>query len=83
MQRGICFTNFIPRSKPLRRQACSVLPVNSALDTPPIICFLVGALLWQFVLRCIDIFILFFNFLFTRFINTPLIRLLRFSGFLI
>jgi len=30
-QRGICFANFAPRCKPLRRQAGSVLPVNLAL----------------------------------------------------
>lgn len=31
LQRGICFANFTPRRKPLRRQAGSVLPVNLAL----------------------------------------------------
>ena len=31
LQRGICFANFTPRCKPLRRQAGSVLPVNLAL----------------------------------------------------
>lgn len=32
LQRGICFANFTPRCKPLRRQAGSVLPVNLALS---------------------------------------------------
>jgi len=32
LQRGICFANFTPRRKPLRRQAGSALPVNLALD---------------------------------------------------
>jgi len=31
LQRGICFANFTPRCKSLRRQAGSVLPVNLAL----------------------------------------------------
>ena len=31
LQRGICFANFTPRCKPLRRQAGSALPVNLAL----------------------------------------------------
>jgi len=33
LQRGICFANFTPRCKSLRRQAGSVLPVNLALCT--------------------------------------------------
>jgi hypothetical protein len=33
LQRGICFANYTPRCKPLRRQAGSALPVNLALCT--------------------------------------------------